>query len=345
MPKSFSRDLLKWYQTNQRDLPWKEGKDPYKIWISEIILQQTRLAQGIPYYLRFIDTFPNIKKLARAKEDQVLKLWEGLGYYSRARNLHFTAKYISNELNGVFPQSYEEIIKLKGIGPYTAAAISSFAFGLKFPVVDGNVLRLISRYFGIEESIDISNTHKTIKALCSEAIENTDPAIFNQAIMDFGARICTPKRAKCINCPLNETCFAFAKDRVYDLPIRTKKVKKKKRYLAYYLVENQGKILISKRTKKDIWQGLYEFPLIEFETEKDFDKAEEQELAHIIFKEKNVQVSESYKHILTHQTIKVKFIHRKGYQKNKEYSETEVRNLENYAFPRVIQKYLQSRQF
>ena len=261
---NFSNQLILWYLENKRDLPWRNTHDPYPIWLSEIILQQTRVAQGLPYFLAFIDSFSTIHDLANADEEKVLKLWQGLGYYSRARNLHSTAKYISKELNGVFPNNYNELIKLKGVGEYTAAAIASFSFNECVPVVDGNVYRVLSRYFGIETDIASSIAKKEFTSLAASLIDNKRPALFNQAIMEFGALQCTPKNPECPTCPLNNSCFALAKKKTNILPIKLKKTKIKNRYLNYLLIlDNNNKSLINKRTKKGIWHNLYEFPVIE----------------------------------------------------------------------------------
>jgi len=336
MPQQFSKKLLSWYRDNTRPLPWKEDRDPYKIWISEIILQQTRVEQGTPYYLRFIEAFPDLESLARATEDQVLKLWEGLGYYSRARNLHFTAKYINDELNGVFPNEHEEILKLKGVGPYTAAAIASFAYGLSHPVVDGNVLRLVSRYFGIEESIDSATTKKNITELMQQAIRATDPAIFNQAIMDKGALICTPKKTKCEQCILAKSCYAFANDKVATLPKRSKKIKKTKRYIFYYFVQNEDSTYIRRREHKGIWQGLYELPFIEV-AENEFNK--DIPTTDYILDHDTIECSDVYRHLLSHQTLHIKFIHAQGKISDESYSKVQIDKLDKYAFPKVLLSY------
>ena len=224
----FSSTLLNWHKKNNRTLPWKVDKDPYKIWLSEIILQQTRVEQGIPYYQKFIATFPTIHDLAQTDESNVLKVWEGLGYYSRARNLHDTAKYISIHLNGVFPSSYENLLKLKGVGPYTAAAIASFAYDLPHAVVDGNVYRVLSRIFGIKTPMDSSEGRKEFQKIAQELINAQDPGGYNQAIMDFGATVCTPKNPNCNQCPFSEQCFAFLNRSINQLPVKNKNIQKKK---------------------------------------------------------------------------------------------------------------------
>lgn len=261
---NFSKTLINWYLQNKRDLPWRKTLDPYFIWLSEIMLQQTRVAQGMSYYLKFTRAFPTVFDLANADESTVLKMWQGLGYYSRARNLHFTAKYIANELHGEFPSTYSEIIKLKGIGAYTAAAIASFAFNEPKAVVDGNVYRVLSRYFGIETAINSSAGIKEFKALADILIDKNEAANYNQAIMEFGAIQCKPKKPLCLFCPLAKSCVSLQKNLIEKLPIKEKKLKVKKRYFNYLVVKTKDdKTILSERKGKGIWQGLYQFPLIE----------------------------------------------------------------------------------
>ena len=259
----FTTHLLQWASQHERHLPWKESKNPYYIWLSEIILQQTRVEQGLPYYLKFVEHYPTVFDLANATEDEVLKDWEGLGYYSRARNLHAAAKYIATELDGHFPDTYDSILKLKGVGPYTAAAIASFAFQLPYAVVDGNVYRVLSRFFGMDTPIDSTIGKKQFANLAQQLLDPTKPDVYNQAIMDFGATWCTPKQAKCNKCPLSEQCAAFQTNRVEKYPIKQKKLKKRTRYFHYLIFNYSGQTWIEKRAGKDIWQGLYQFPLIE----------------------------------------------------------------------------------
>lgn len=261
---NFSNILIKWYLQNKRDLPWRKTTNPYLIWLSEIMLQQTRVAQGTPYFFSFSEEFPTVFDLANADEEQVLKLWQGLGYYSRARNLHKTAQYVANELNGVFPPSYNELLKLKGVGEYTAAAIASFSYNEPVPVVDGNVFRVLSRYFDIDSDIMLPATKKEFTALASELMPKDDPAIFNQAIMEFGALQCVPKSPDCSVCVFNESCLALQKKKVDVLPVKSKKTKVTNRFFNYLILEDAvGNTLIQKRTAKGIWHNLYEFPLLE----------------------------------------------------------------------------------
>lgn len=258
---------MNWYATAQRDLPWRGTTDPYKVWLSEIILQQTRVVQGLPYYQRFISNYPTITDLANAPEEEVLKLWQGLGYYSRAKNLHHTAQYIATELGGIFPKNYKELVKLKGIGDYTASAIASFCYNEPCPVVDGNVYRVLSRVFGIATPINSTQGAKEFKALAHECLDKANAGVYNQAIMEFGALQCTPQSPDCANCVLRDHCWAFHHNKVNELPVKLKKITIKKRYFNYLVWLNPyGQTLLQKREGKDIWHGLYEFPLLETHT-------------------------------------------------------------------------------
>ncbi|WP_298878437.1 A/G-specific adenine glycosylase [uncultured Polaribacter sp.] len=269
----FSNTLIYWYLQNNRDLPWRKSKNPYFIWLSEIMLQQTRVAQGLSYYLKFTETFPTVFDLANANESTVLKMWQGLGYYSRARNLHFSAKFIANELNGIFPTTYNDIINLKGVGDYTASAIASICFNEPTAVVDGNVYRVLSRYFGIKTPINSSKGIKEFKVLAQSLIDNKQPGTYNQAIMDFGALHCKPQNPLCQTCPFSDSCIALEKNITKELPIKEKKIKIKKRYFNFLVIKtNNNKTILSERTGKGIWQGLYQFPLIE--TDKKIQKEE-----------------------------------------------------------------------
>lgn len=269
----FSSKLIKWYAFEKRDLPWRKTKEPYHIWLSEIILQQTRVAQGLPYYQRFTETFPTVFDLAQADEEQVLKLWQGLGYYSRARNLHHTAKKIAFEQDGVFPKSYAELLKLKGIGDYTASAIASICYSEPCAVVDGNVYRVLARVFGIDIPIDSSEGKTFFKSLANNLLHQPNPGMYNQALMDFGAIQCTPQSPDCQKCIFSETCVAYVQQNANELPKKIGKTKIKKRFFNYLVfIDNQNFTSLIKRTQKDIWQGLYEFPLLE--TERDFSEKE-----------------------------------------------------------------------
>jgi len=260
----FTRNLLKWNEKlNRREMPWKGEKDPYKIWLSEIILQQTRVEQGLEYYKKFINKYPKITNLAAAPEKEIFKLWEGLGYYSRCKNLIATAKYISGAFGGAFPRDYQGILDLKGVGPYTAAAIGSFAFNLPYAVVDGNVTRVLSRFFGITTPIDSSLGKKMFNDLAQKLLEIKSPGVYNQAIMDFGATVCKPKNPLCENCLLSSQCLALDRNQIALLPVKEKKIVIKKRFFYYLIVSCKGSVLVRKRSENDIWQNLFEFLLIE----------------------------------------------------------------------------------
>jgi len=259
----FTQNLLAWSAAHPRPLPWKGERDPYKIWLSEIILQQTRVEQGLPYYERFIAAYPTVWDLADAPEDELMKLWEGLGYYSRARNLHAAAKHIANDLGGRFPDTYAGLLRLKGVGDYTAAAVASFAFGLPHAVVDGNVYRVLSRFFGIADPTDTPAAKRAFTTLANQLLDPERPGAFNQAIMDFGATWCTPQQPRCPQCPMLPHCVAAQTRRIADFPAKSKKIEKKERFFFYLVVNWQGNLYIQKRTQKDIWQNLFEFPMIE----------------------------------------------------------------------------------
>ncbi|MFW9600263.1 MAG: A/G-specific adenine glycosylase [Bacteroides graminisolvens] len=306
MEKEFARLLIEWYHEHKRDLPWRNTNDPYLIWISEIILQQTRVAQGYAYYQRFIERFPNLESLAAAEENEVLKYWQGLGYYSRARNLHQAAISV----NGVFPVKYEDILKLKGIGTYTAAAICSFAYNQPHAVVDGNVYRVLSRFFGVNEPIDSGKGKKIFASLAHDLLDKVQPALYNQAIMDFGALQCTPLSPDCTVCPFKNRCFAFNHNMVSSLPIKQNKTKTSERFFYYLLIRDNGNIYLNKRTENDIWKNLYELPLIESNTALAVDDfIRKQEFASI-FKENsvvNVRLLNKTKHVLSHRIIYADF--------------------------------------
>lgn len=260
--------LINWYRENKRELPWRNTTDPYKIWLSEIILQQTRVQQGLPYYEKFTNQFPTINDLADASEQDVLLLWQGLGYYSRARNMHYTAKMIVDKYNGNFPENHNEILALKGVGEYTAAAIASFAFDKAYPVLDGNVFRFISRLFGIEKPIDTSTGKKEITNALDLIFNTQKPALFNQAIMEFGATHCTPKKPKCDTCIFNMQCEALGSKKVMSIPVKKGKTKILQVNHTYMCFIHDNKTYIEKRTA-GIWKNLYQFPLIEEDIKPD----------------------------------------------------------------------------
>jgi A/G-specific adenine glycosylase len=308
----FSKQLIKWYLQNKRDLPWRNTQNPYLIWLSEIMLQQTRVAQGLPYYEAFVDQFPTVFDLANASEEQVLKLWQGLGYYSRARNLHHTAKFVANNLNGNFPDNYRALLELKGVGDYTAAAIASFSFDEVVPVVDGNVFRVLSRVFKIETDISNASAKKEFQELALQLIPDNNPALFNQAIMEFGALQCVPKSPNCEICVFNSKCLALKNGMVTVLPIKNKKIKVTNRFLNYLIFDDESHhTLIQKRSTKGIWHNLYEFPLIE--TIENVGLEEIIRLLSENYSEKydvvSVENSQSapIKHKLTHQNLSIQF--------------------------------------
>jgi A/G-specific adenine glycosylase len=316
----FSDKIVKWYQSNKRDLPWRQTKDPYKIWLSEIILQQTRVSQGLPYYEHFIDHYPTVQSLAKASEQDVLRLWQGLGYYSRARNLHKCAKTISENYRGVFPVSYHELLLLPGIGEYTAAAISSIAAGEPVAVVDGNVFRVLSRVFGLDLPINSPDGKRKFTVLANELIDKQHPDIHNQAVMEFGALFCTPKNPKCGECTFQSSCFAFARDLQSELPVKLKMKASRKRYFYYVVLEQANRLAMRKREGKDIWEGLFDFHLIEKKQPVKADKLLlEKDFKKLVKTKEEIKISGKYKHILSHQTIFSTFIIVKS-KKNPGYS-------------------------
>lgn len=306
----FVTHLLAWNKLeNTREMPWKGETDPYKIWLSEIILQQTRVEQGLGYFQRFITQFPTVKHLAEAPEMSVFKLWEGLGYYTRCKNLIETARFIHEQLNGEFPHTYAGILALKGVGPYTAAAIASFAYNLPHAVVDGNVFRVLSRYFAIATPIDSTPGRHLFAELASKLVDTNYPGVYNQAIMDFGATVCKPQVPLCETCVLKEQCKAFQKDKVMDLPVKEKSIVRRTRWFYYFVVESGEFVQTRKRGQGDIWENLYEFVLHETAGPLDDDGLQEQVKAVLGNEEfKVLAVSAGYKQILTHQTIKGQFV-------------------------------------
>ncbi len=344
----FTERLLDWFEGNMRALPWKETKNPYFIWLSEIILQQTRVEQGLPYYQKFVKRFPTVDDLANATEEEVMKLWEGLGYYSRARNLHVSAKYISENLKGKFPTTYEDILKLKGVGNYTAAAIASFAFDLPHAVVDGNVYRLLSRFFGITTPIDSSLGKKYFTKLANELLPTERAGDFNQAMMDFGATMCRPTHPDCTACPFHPRCFAAAEDMIEALPVKERKVKISKRFFYFIVAEYKGKVILHKRTEKDIWKNLFDFPLVTTEKRTAVNSETIQSFMDILFPSSSVyrtlRISKNFTQQLTHQKINAVFIEIE-FEKKPELSSTayffaKQSAIGDYAFPKIINDYL-----
>ncbi len=348
---SFTDPIYLWYSGNQRNLPWRNVSDPYLIWISETILQQTRIAQGLPYYLRFTGRFPDVETLAAAPEDELLKLWEGLGYYSRARNLHFAAKSILKNHEGKFPDSHDSIRRLKGVGDYTAAAVASIAYGLPYAAVDGNVLRVLSRYFGIDLPIDSAIGRKAFRDLANEILLIRDPGMHNQAIMEFGALVCTPRNPDCKNCPLHGSCIAFSTNRTAKLPVKSKRIRKTTRYFIFVLLESTSHILLEKRISSDIWKNLWQLPAMETEQQAgDADILERHEISQVLRQtgSRLVKLSPVYIHELTHRKICARFVHIQCVditcfggnfmQVNKE-------EMYKFAFPVLIKKYLTENNF
>ncbi len=334
----FGDKLLKWHESVDRDLPWKKTKDPYRIWLSEIILQQTRVDQGLPYYLKFVELFPTVFDLAKADEDEVLLAWQGLGYYSRARNLQYSAKQIAHNHNGEFPSNYKDILGLKGVGPYTAAAIASFAFGLPYPVMDGNVVRVLSRYFGVYEAIDIASTRKTIEKLLDEVFLPQKAADFNQALMDFGALHCKPKLPKCDSCPFEPECKSLLDNMVHATPSKAKKLIKKKRHINYIWIQEENKVWIRKRGNTDIWKGLYDLPEIIYNAED--QKRSSLDLSSL----KLVEKVRLEKHVLSHLNVFINIdVYEGRWDEGKNYNElklVEFNNLNKFAFPIILRKFI-----
>lgn len=323
----FAHKLINWYKIKKRDLPWRHTQDPYRIWLSEIILQQTRVAQGLPYYMKFIENYPTIQDLAKASEAEVLRLWQGLGYYSRARNMHFTAQFVTHQLSGIFPNNYLEIKKLKGIGDYTASAISSFAFGERKAVLDGNVFRVLSRVFGITDDISSTTGKKKFAQIAQDLLPKDESPTYNQAIMEFGALHCIPKNPDCNNCTFSGNCYAETHKQQAELPIKIKKVKTKTRHFLYIIFQYKNQLMLKERTEKDIWKGLYDFPLYEQNSTQNiailqtiYEETIKQDLSHFMigkkiqvfsnqeFRFEVKKISEIVKHLLSHQKIYAQFL-------------------------------------
>lgn len=348
----FRSALSEWGAAVDRPLPWKGVRDPYVIWLSEILLQQTRAAQGLPYFLRFRERFPTVASLAAAPDDEVMKLWEGLGYYARAKNLLKTARIVAGEMNGLFPDTYEGLLALPGVGAYTAAAIASFAYDAPCAVLDGNVFRVLSRYLGIAEPVDTTEGKRIFAEMARSALDTARPAAYNQAIMDFGAVCCTPQTPQCVRCPLQSRCTAFQQGSVRSLPVKSKSIVKRERYFHYLVIEHEGEVLLQKRVGKDIWENLYEFPLIEWPgpgaTQEDLKAGElwQKLLGQIPYKLS--AVSPPFRQVLTHQHIHAVFWEIQA-EKEIPYKadvllQAERRSLNKFAFPKVIDSYLKNGQ-
>ncbi len=342
--RSFAQEIYNWYEFNKRDLPWRNSDNPYNIWISEIILQQTRVAQGINYYLRFIEKFPTVFDLAKSNEDNILKLWQGLGYYSRARNMHHTAKLLVERHNGIFPSDYKTLLSLKGVGKYTAAAIASIAFDLPVAAVDGNIYRIISRYFGISTPIDTISGKSEIQKIADELMPSNNAGYHNQALMEFGALQCVPKSPDCNSCPLIENCFALNYKLVGQLPVKSKKTKQRSRFFYYFIIDNNNSVLLEKRTKNDIWKNLHQFPVLE--TEKELSDLEiiNLEIPVTEIKKANFKmVSNTVKHVLSHQTLYARFIHIETDELNLNDSnliQVNKKDIYKFAVPKLLDNYI-----
>ncbi|RPH31334.1 MAG: A/G-specific adenine glycosylase [Bacteroidales bacterium] len=343
----FKNIIIIWYNQNRRDLPWRNTENPYYIWIAEVILQQTRVAQGLGYYNRFISTFPTIKDLANADIDKVMKVWQGLGYYTRARNLHGAAKQIMAEYNGLLPTSYQELLKIKGLGPYSAGAIASFAFKLAVPAIDGNVYRVLSRIFGVFASPETSAGKKEFYTLTMELIDKRHPDTFNQALLDFGAMQCVPRSPNCLACPFNDICYAYRNNLINQLPLKGKRIATRDRFLNYIIIRYKDSTFIQKREAGDIWTSLYEFPLIETANQVEIDLLIIEPLWSEFFGKERLKIlhsSQPIKHILSHQTLYTKFIiveiDKPTYYLKTNYLKIPIPNIQDYSIPKVIDNFL-----
>lgn len=352
MTKKIRQILKEWYFTNKRDLPWRETSDPYKIWISEIVLQQTHVNQGIDYYIRFIERFPDVKTLADASEDEVLKYWQGLGYYSRARNLHKASKQIMANFGGKFPTTFDDVLSLSGIGTYTASAICSFAYNQNYAVLDGNVFRVLSRLFAISTPINTNAGQKEFSQWAENLLDKTNSHTHNQAIMEFGALQCVPANPNCADCPLKEHCKAHALNIVSNLPIKQGKTAVSDRYFNYFFITNNEYTYLQKRTKKDIWQNLYEFPLIETEEHKELENLmEREEFKHLFTDIQNIEISNllfQTKHILSHRRIFATFYSVKISEENnhfQSFSKLKISEIEKFAVSRLTEIFLEKNVF
>jgi A/G-specific adenine glycosylase len=306
--KQFSKKIIEWYKLSHRQLPWRATNDPYKIWLAEIILQQTRVAQGLPYYLKFLKKFPHVQALASAPEREVLRQWQGLGYYTRARNLHACAKKIVKHYGGKFPQRYEELLALPGVGPYTAAAVASIAFSQPVAVVDGNVYRILARIFGIDQDINSNEGKKIFQAKANELIDRNHPGVFNQAMMELGAIQCSPKSPDCLNCTFRGNCVARMREITHLLPVKSKKVKVAKRFFTYLVLSDGKKLAMRRRDRKDIWRGLYDFHLIETMRYQKVDQVMKRSGLRNLAGKIKVELLQRTRHLLTHQVIDASFV-------------------------------------
>ncbi len=339
--------IIKWYNQNKRDLPWRNTRNPYYIWISEVILQQTRVAQGLDYYNLFISTFPTIKDLANADIDKVMKVWQGLGYYTRARNLHQAAKQVLEDYNGALPTAYQELLKIKGLGPYSAGAIASFAFNEVVPAIDGNVYRVLSRVYGVFSSSESAAGKKEFYALAMELIDKEHPDTFNQALLDFGAMQCVPRKPNCILCPFNDICYAYRNNLVNQLPVKGKKTATRNRFLNYIIIKIKDSTFIQRREAGDIWTSLYEFPLIETDSQVELKTLLKSSTWKELFANEEITIlyeSQPIKHILSHQILYTKFYiletNKPTYYITSNYVKVRIDDIHDYSTPRVIDNFL-----
>lgn len=345
----YSKMLENWYEEHRRDLPWRRSSDPYIIWISEVILQQTRVVQGLDYFNRFVARFPDVRSLAAASEDEVLKYWQGLGYYSRARNLLEAARMVCRDFGGIFPRTYEGVRSLKGVGDYTAAAIVSFAYDLPYPVLDGNVYRVLARLFALPTPIDSTQGKKEFAELAALLLDREHPGLYNQAIMELGALQCVPHQPNCSLCPLNKKCMAYATGEVSAFPVKQQKTKSRPRYFHYLHIVCGNDTYLQRREGKDIWRGLYQFPLIETHSPSDFSELQQSDAFRCLLSDcGRLEISlaqRDVKHVLSHQTLYASFYYIKVERESealREYLRVPLSGLENYAFPRLILRYLQA---
>jgi len=335
----FGLSIQVWYRQNYRKLPWRATKNPYKVWLSEIIMQQTRVDQGLSYYFKILKKYPTIDLLAQADEQEVLRIWQGLGYYSRARNMHTAAKQVVNDFNGVFPNTYEDIKSLKGVGDYTAAAIASFAYDLPYPVLDGNAFRVLARYFNDPSPIDTGQGKKVFQIYAEEVLNRDEPAEFNQAIMEVGAMVCRPKNPDCENCPLNERCLAYNEGNPLSLPVKAKKIKVSNRFFHFFIYPS-AKIQLMQRKGKGIWQNMYQFPMLEVDHQ--LNKKELKEISEVKL---GVQLKNkifSEKHILTHQHINATFWTVEDEVQGDGYIQTDLTGINVYPLPRLIERFIEN---
>ena len=336
-----SKKLIKWFKENKRDLPWRNTTDPYKVWLSEIILQQTRVAQGLPYYIQFVRAFPTVYDLAKAPEQKVLKLWQGLGYYSRARNLHAAAKTIVKSYAGVFPNEYEELKKLKGVGDYTAAAISSFCFNRTQAVVDGNVYRVLARLFAVDAPINSTEGKKQFAELAQTLLDKKNPGAYNQAIMEFGALYCVSQSPDCTNCVFNDVCLSANNGKAANYPVKIKNKKNRERYFEYFIIMHQENTYTQQRTGNDIWKNLYQFPMLEYikrPTDVDVLEQFKKEILKTTSNTFKIKKQTAYKkHLLSHQTIFARFTYVEVDKfKSKNYKQTSLKQLKKLPFPILL---------